>query len=231
MRFKSTSFYLFLLIFAVLGGITTVQAQVGDEQPVHKLSLFRDIHLETGLNIIPMLRAIKGTPGDSLQLSPYWLNGRLSWRNWGIRSSVGGSFSEKNTFIQGFKDSDKRTATQFNLRAGLDYRLKWKNQFTFTFGADWVRHLNENVRVLDSGFDVIEQISQKETTGGGLSVGGQWWISKHFGVGLESSFYYMTGQFTEGRKFVNFPELDDDLNQSDFKEVITPVAMYAVWKF
>ncbi len=228
-KFRSLAYS--LLIFILFGGITTVQAQVRDEEPMHRFPLFRDVHFETGINIVPLARAIKGNAGDSVQSSPYWLNGRLSWRNWGIRGSAGGSFSEKNTFVQGFKDSDKRTNTQFNLRAGVDYRIKWKNRYTFTIGADWARHLNESIRVLDSGFDVIEQISQQETKGGGLSLGGQCWLNHHFGIGLESSFYYMTGQLTEGRTFVNFPELDDDINQSDFRELITPVGLFVIWKF
>jgi hypothetical protein len=187
--------------------------------------------VEIGLNTIPLLKAIANKGQDSLGLSPYLLNTRFSWKNIGIRGSVGGSYKKQDTFIEGFKDSDVSIKSSINYRVGIDYRTRWSSKFSGSIGLDWVGQFSNNNRVIDSGFDVIERVNLSNAHGGGLSTAIQWWFHKNVALGIETSFYYLVGKETIGRKFVNFPELDDDLRTAKTTEVQFPVALNILWKF
>lgn len=187
--------------------------------------------VEIALNTIPVLKAIANKGQDSLGLSPYLLNTRFSWKNIGIRGSVGGSYKKEDTFIEGFKDSDVTTKSSISYRVGIDYRTRWSSKFSGSIGLDWVAQVSNNNRVLDSGFDVIERINQSNASGGGLTTAIQWWLHKNVAFGIETSFYYLVGEQSIGRKFVNFPELNDDLRTAQTTEVQFPVALNFHWRF
>ena len=191
---------------------------------------FQNIHLETGINIVPLMRTVANRGVDSLNQSPYLLNMRISWKKWGLRGSIGGAYHKRDNYVEGFKDSDITTSSQMHHRIGVDYKSNWRQHVTFSIGADWVGQILDRNRRIDSGFDVIEQVSHKYLNGGGLSLSGQWWPNKKVGIGIESSFYLLKGSEVAGRKFINFPELNDDITYSEITELTTPVGLFVIYK-
>jgi hypothetical protein len=227
-------FRLLPTVVAVLGFFGPIFAQeMADDSGIStkKGRFFDDFRAEIGINTIPLLRTVSNRGPDSLNQSPYLIQGRLSWRNIGVRGSIGGRYSKSNSFVEGFKDSEKITNSLINYRVGLDYRFTWDRKFNLSVGADWVARTLENTRVLDSGFDIIEFTDVAYLAGGGLSITGGYWPTSRLGFGMEVSAYYLQGEMNGGRKFVNFPELNDDLLVSELEEISFPVGLFAIWKF
>ncbi len=229
--FLKPNFILLLALLCISGKVFAQETEETTGIETKKTRFFDDFRCELGLNTVPLFRTISGRGQDSLQLSPYLINGRVAWRGFGIRASVGGRRNKSNAYIEGFKDSELRVNTSINYRVGADYRINWSNKASFGIGADWVSRSVEHTRRLDSGFDVIEFENLAYFSGGGISLTGIYWPSQRLGLGLEASAYYLKGQLDEGRKFVNFPELNDGLTTTELEETSLPVGLFVIWRF
>ncbi len=188
------------------------------------------IHFEAGLNTLQLAKAVRGGGPDSSGLNPWVIDGRLSFRQFGIRGSFGGSYKTAKNFIEGFRDSETVTTSSLNWRGGLSYRTYFSRRFSADFGLDYAVFDYRSEKITDSGFDVIKRINQSTLSGGGLSVATSWWITRRLGVKLEMSYYYLTGEQKQARQFVNFPELDDQIDNFEITEARLPVGLFITFR-
>jgi hypothetical protein len=248
---KSINLY-FLALFIIFS--TTVQLSAQDDGSKHRRKKYLEdvfvtdsmgrvprehpkkhwnIRHEFGINGTALLEKVLRSPLDSANQNPFLLTYRASMRNFGFRVAGGGTYRSTKSSELGFRDSETRTTQSFDVRAGLDYRIRLGRKFSATPGLDFVWRQGLNKQVSDSGFDVIERISQYNQIGGGPSVNLAWWITPNFGILTEANFYYMTGRTETARRFKNFPELDDQVFKNDVTELRTymPSSVFLVFKF
>jgi hypothetical protein len=188
---------------------------------------------EIGLNATTLLDKVFRATADSVNLNPYLLTARLSYKNFGLHIGGGGDYRLTESFQTGFRDTDTRTRKSWDARVGFDYRTKLARRWSATFGIDAVSRYRLDKRITDSGFDIIEQISQFSGWGGGASIGIAYWFNAHLGLMTEANFYYISGTGETARRFKNFPELDDDLRNQNIDEIqkMLPSSIFLIYKF
>jgi hypothetical protein len=232
-----------LLLFALFSmAITALSAQDGNRhsrkrskpQPEENTQRPR-LHLqhELGLNATSLLNKVFRASPDSANNNPYLLTYRLSKRQFGIRVGAGGDYRVTTRRETGFQDSDTRTVRNWDARFGLDYRARLGRRWTATLALDAVGSYRLDKEVNDSGFDVIERVQQFSAWGGGPSIGLAFWFTPRLGIFTEANFYFLSGKNESARRFKNFPELDDQLNTQDIKELrkTMPSSVFLVYKF
>lgn len=224
--------FLFLFISACLSNAYCQESLPADQIPHEKHQRLRKLpfHAEAGINLLQMARVVKNTTTDSSGLNPWLIDGRIGFRKWGIRGSAGGSYRHSQNYLEGFRDSETLNQYALNWRAGLSYRSKFGNRFYGDFSIDWVSNFVSDRQITDSGFDKIDRINQSSLTGGGMSCAAGYSFTKRLSVKFELSFYYMTGERETARKFINFPELNDQLSTIEISELRTPAAIFLTFK-
>ncbi len=168
--------------------------------------------VEAGLNATNILAKVVRKSLDSANLNPYLLQFRVSKGQVGIHAAIGGAYDDRFDALEGFADSKTNIQKELQLRAGPDFRTTLGRHFTATLGADYVIDYHLLQQITDSGYDVLDVIDQQSLHGAGLSLGLTYWPTRRIGITTEANLQWLTGYRDQGRRFRNFPELDDQLS-------------------
>jgi hypothetical protein len=195
----------------------------------------RKFFVEPGINTTTLLDKILKRTSDSTSFNsnPYLLSLRLCRGPIGLRMAGGGTYKKEVAKERGFLDSGSNLNQETNLRVGLDYRMPVSRRFSVALGADALWDFSKKESLLDSGFDVLRQIDQRETWGGGPTIGLYFWASPKFALYTECAIYFSSGIAERGRFFQNFPELNDNVQDIEVSELktVAPTNLFLVFRF
>ncbi len=217
-----------LILLLLCIGSYNINAQEEEEKRPKKP--FRH---ELGINSNALFDRLARFQQDSSARNPYLMTYRVSRGHWGIGLSGGGTYQKNRAAQKGFADSESDIKWSTDLRLGVHYRNELGRGFWGLFGFDAVAQRSREEQLIDSGFDVVQRLSQSESIGGGPTIGLQWWMTKRLALGTEAGFYWVYGTNETARIFKNFPELDDSINQDETTNLKTllPASIFLVFKF
>lgn len=221
------------LILLMLSGAILTQAQTTEVSNKRHILPKGAWGVEVGLNATSaLLLAVKKDP-DSSNLNPYLLQLRLSKGKWGVHAGGGGKHNHSFNSVAGFADSQTKDTDELQFRVGPDYRADLGKRFMAHVGLDYVLHYFKNKTVTDSGYDVIEAINQQSLHGVGCTAGVSYQITPRLALMTEANFQWLTGYRDSARKFKNFPELNDNLNNEKISTVRKSVlgGIFLMWRF
>jgi hypothetical protein len=189
--------------------------------------------VETSLNATTIVKKLIRKSLDSVNLNPYLVHMRVSKGPIGLHVALGGDYDDRFDAVEGFADSKTTLLKALQLRAGPDYRVRLGGGLKATLGLDYVIDYRLMQQITDSGYDVVDQVDQTSLDGFGLNIGLSYWFSSRIGVMTETNFQLLSGYRDTGRRFKNFPELDDQLSYQDITTLRKSVlgGVFVVYRF
>jgi hypothetical protein len=184
------------------------------------------------INSTFFLKQIISLSNQTIAISPYIVGYKCFFKNHGIRTAFGGSFSKKTEF----PDSSSTRITGNNsidYRVGYEYRHFFGKHWNLSTGVDVVGRSSFGKVKANSEFDIVTTSTPSNSLGAGPFLGIQYNISKHVALFTEVAFYYSYTWTKRKVSSMNFPELN--VNRSDGNEYkgefILPTSIYFTFIF
>ncbi|MEZ4684752.1 MAG: hypothetical protein R3B47_01370 [Bacteroidia bacterium] len=214
--------------------ISQVQAQI-PEYTSGKQAREKHHFLELGLSGNWLLRQLIPA-GDSARLpgsSPYLVTARWGRDNWAIRMGAGGNYSRKEIQLEGFGDKEIYYQNSVHLRLGFEKRYRIGKKLVANLGLDAHASYQNDEEIVDSGFDRVTFASREKGLGLGPVLGLSYFFSERFACFAEGSVQGRFSQSETARLFKNFPQFDDEIQQTNHAEVqvLLPATFYLAFFF
>ncbi|MFK7774401.1 MAG: hypothetical protein AB8F94_19820 [Saprospiraceae bacterium] len=192
----------------------------------------RQIFHEIGIGTSIITQFLK-TEESTINQNPYFLTYKLVFENFAVRVGFGGKLDETESFIDGTSDKLTVKKSNYDWRAGMEYRMSIGKKWIGTFGADFVVKKTFDERISNSGFDKVVIADNQVGSGGGLAIGVQYALTPKLMLGTEAAFYYMNVERKQTTTFENLPQFntDPEINNSRVTESLLPSSIYIIFHF
>ena len=221
-----------VIIFILCAG--QLQAQIPDFTSKKKAKE-NNHFLELGLSGNWLLRQVIPASDSSLLpgSSPYLFTARWGKDNWAIRFGAGGNYSRKEIQLEGFGDKEIYYNNSAHLRLGFEKRYRIGKRLVANLGLDAHAFYQNDEEIVDSGFDRVTFATRDKGLGLGPVLGLSYFFSERFACFVEGSVQGRFSQSETARLFKNFPQFDDEIQQTDHTEVqvVLPATFYLAFFF
>jgi hypothetical protein len=198
------------------------------EEAKKKKKIFHEVGIGTSI-ITQFLK----TDEEAINQNPYFLTYKLVLKNFALRLGFGGKLDESESFINGTSDKLTLKKSNFDWRAGLEYRVPIGKKWLGTFGADFVAKNTFDERISNSGFDRVVMIDNEVGAGGGVAIGVQYSLTPKLMLGTEAAFYYLKIKRTQETTFETLPQFntDPEINNNRITQNLLPSSIYLIFHF
>lgn len=188
---------------------------------------------QIGISGTSLLKQFISLGDSTISPSPYILTYKFGFGPFMLRTGFGGGLNSAVGTEEGYADSETEEERFADVRVGLEYQANMGKKWQGSFGFDAIWFGHERSQVSDTGFDVVSNITQTQGTGFGPIIGLRYLINSRFSLYTEGAFYYSTSDRVQSRLFTNFPQFDDELNDTAIQDIrfTMPATIYLVYEF
>lgn len=179
------------------------QEQAGDEQQNrHRL----------GLSAIGILERL--TDAGEAANPRFLITYRYSPGKVFVRAGVSPSYYSDEITHEGFTDKTDSLHLRIDARIGLGIPVFTNSNWQVDAGIDAVGQYSVEERISDSGFDKVSDQVKEKSIGGGPFVCFTFQINERISLGTDAALYFMYTEGTRNMLFENFPDFNDELDNS-----------------
>lgn len=203
-----------------------------DRQPVESEEKESSFSHQIGINGTTLLKQFISSGDSSITQSPYIFTYKLVMGSFAFRAGVGGTYKTEKIQEEGFADNQTDEEYTIEVRGGFEYQASMR-RWQGSFGVDAIGYIQDDRFISDTGFDKVTIGSQIRTWGAGPAIGLRFLVNEHLSIYTEGAIYYTVGDRVTSRLFTNFPQFDDEVNESVVKEarLLLPASLYIVYEF
>lgn len=187
---------------------------------------------QIGINGTTLLKQFISSGDSSITQSPYILTYKLAMGPFAFRAGAGGSYKTEKTQEEGFADNLTDEEYTIEVRGGFEYQASMR-RWQGSFGVDVIGSIQDDRFISDTGFDKVTIGNQIRTWGLGPAIGLRFLVNEHLSIYTEGAIYYTMGDRIRSQLFTNFPQLDDEVDESAINEtrLLMPASLYIVYEF
>ncbi len=187
---------------------------------------------QIGINGTTLLKQFISSGDTSIVQSPYILTYKLVKGSFAVRVGAGGTYLTERIQEEGFADTETSQEYTIELRGGVEYQTNM-NRWQGSFGVDLIGSIQDDRFISDTGFDKVTIGNQVRSWGVGPVIGLRFFLNQHLSIYTEGAIYYTIGNRITSRLFTNFPQFDDEVNESVIQEarLLLPASLYIVYEF
>lgn len=222
----------FFTLLSLLPLLVLGQDNADESYPKQSTKRFPISH-QIGISATSLLKQFISWGDSSISQSPYILTYKFGVGPFALRTGFGGGLNSAEGTEEGYADSETDEERFADVRVGLEYQTSMGKKWQGSFGVDAIWFGHERSQVSDTGFDMVSNITQTQGTGFGPIIGLRYMINSRLSLYTEGAFYYTTSDRVQSRLFSNFPQFDDELNDTVIKDIriAMPATIYLVYEF